>query len=95
MALAPADLPRLAETSIDQWVLAFTFGISIITSLLFGLIPAVYASKLDLNDALKRAAGRSVMGGGMVRVRGSARGRLKSPWLWRLFPEQVSSSRAW
>ena len=71
MALAPADLPRLAETSIDLWVLAFTFGISIITSLLFGLIPAVYASKLDLNDALKRAAGRSVMGGGMVRVRGA------------------------
>src|SRR6266480_582436 len=45
VALAPADVPRLAETGIDRWVLGFTLGISLITSLLFGLVPAFYASK--------------------------------------------------
>jgi putative ABC transport system permease protein len=68
VALAPAGLPRLAETGIDRWVLAFTLGISMITSLLFGLIPALYASNLDLNNALKQGATRLVRGGGMVRT---------------------------
>jgi predicted permease len=70
VALAPADLPRLAETGIDRRVLAFTLGISMITSLLFGLVPALYASKVNLSDALKQGATRLVSGGGMVRLRG-------------------------
>lgn len=70
MALAPADLPRLAETSIDASVLAFTFGVSIFTSFLFGLVPALSASKVDLHDALRQAGTRSVVGGAMVRMRG-------------------------
>jgi putative ABC transport system permease protein len=70
VALAPADLPRLAETSIDRWVLAFTLGISMITSLLFGLVPALYASRVELNDALKLGGSRSVIGGSVVRTRG-------------------------
>ena len=70
VALAPADVPRLAETATDRWVLAFTLGVSIITSLLFGLVPALYASKIDINDALKQGGMRSVIGGGAVRMRG-------------------------
>jgi predicted permease len=70
IALAPSDLPRLTETSIDRGVLAFTLGVSMITSLLFGLVPALHASRIDVNDALKQSASRSVMGGGMVRMRG-------------------------
>jgi len=35
VTLAPADLPRLAETGIDRWVLAFTLCTSLITSVLF------------------------------------------------------------
>ena len=70
VALAPADLPRLAEIGIDRWVLAFTLGTSLATSLLFGLVPALYASKIDLNDALKLGGTRSVFGGGMLRMRG-------------------------
>jgi ABC-type antimicrobial peptide transport system permease subunit len=70
VVLAPANLFRLAETGIDAWVLAFTFGISITTSLVFGLAPALYASKVDLNDALKQAGSRSVTGGGLARMRG-------------------------
>jgi predicted permease len=70
VAVAPANLPRLAEIGIDRSVLAFTVGISVITSLLFGLVPAICAAKVDLNEALKQGATRSVTGGGMVRVRG-------------------------
>jgi putative ABC transport system permease protein len=70
VALAPANLPRLAETGIDRSVLAFTIGISVITSLLFGLVPAIFSAKVDLNEALKQGTTRSVTGGGMVRVRG-------------------------
>jgi predicted permease len=71
VSLAPANLPRLGEIGVDRWVLAFTLGISMITSLLFGLVPALYASKLDLSDALKQGAARVVSGGGMVRMRGT------------------------
>jgi predicted permease len=69
VALAPANVPRLAETSIDAWVLVFTLGVSVIASLLFGLAPALHASRVDLNDALKQGAARAVVGGGAGRMR--------------------------
>ena len=68
VAIAPKDVPRLAETSIDGRVLAFTFGVSVLASLLFGLAPAIHASKVDLNHSLKQGAARSV-GGGAGRMR--------------------------
>jgi putative ABC transport system permease protein len=71
VALAPADLPRLSETGIDRWVLAFTLGISMITSLLFGLVPALYASKVELIEALKQGGTRVAASGGIVRMRGA------------------------
>jgi putative ABC transport system permease protein len=64
VALAPKNVPRLAETSVDGWVLAFTLGLSVISSLLFGLAPALHASRVDLNDALKQGGGRTLVGGG-------------------------------
>jgi putative ABC transport system permease protein len=70
VAVAPADVPRLADSGVDRWVLAFTLGISMVTSLIVGLVPAVCASRVDLNEALKLGGTRSVMGGGMVRMRG-------------------------
>ncbi|HEY7338129.1 MAG TPA: ABC transporter permease [Bryobacteraceae bacterium] len=69
IALAPSGVPRLGETGVDRWVLAFTLGASVVTSLMSGLAPALYASKVDINDALKQAAARSVIGGGIARVR--------------------------
>ncbi|HXR74896.1 MAG TPA: ABC transporter permease [Bryobacteraceae bacterium] len=69
IALAPADVPRLAEASIDGRVLAFTAGVSVLCSLLFGLVPALYASRIDLNDALKRGGARAVTGGRSRRLR--------------------------
>jgi putative ABC transport system permease protein len=68
VALAPSNVPRLDETVIDGTVLAFTFGASLLASILFGLTPALHASRVNLNDALKQGANR-VMGGGAGRVR--------------------------
>jgi putative ABC transport system permease protein len=70
VTLAPADLPRLAETGLDRWVLAFTFAVSMITSLLFGLVPAFYASRVELSKALKQGGMRVTASGGIVRMRG-------------------------
>ena len=69
--LAPQDIPRLAETAIDGRVLAFTFGMSVLASLLFGLFPAWQASRVDLNESLKSAGARSTAGGATGRMRGA------------------------
>jgi len=52
LALHPASLPRLNEIAVDGWVLAYTAAISLGTALLFGLAPALQASRPDLRDAL-------------------------------------------
>jgi putative ABC transport system permease protein len=70
VALAPADVPRLAEAGIDRRVLGFTVGMSLITSLLFGLVPALYVSKVELSDALKQGGTRVTTGGGIIGIRG-------------------------
>ena len=55
-------LPRVAEITVDNRVLWFTLGVSLLTGLLFGLVPALQVSKPDLNESLKES-GRSAMGG--------------------------------
>jgi putative ABC transport system permease protein len=70
VAIAPPNIPRLTDAGmIDKWVLGFTFGVSLVASILFGLVPAVAASRIDLNDALKLGAARAVVGGGTGRLR--------------------------
>ena len=53
LAAATGDVPRLNEVSIDAWVLGFTLGIAVITGLVFGLVPALQASRPNLNETLK------------------------------------------
>jgi putative ABC transport system permease protein len=55
LRLAPADIdiPRLAETRIDGGALLFTFGLSILTGIFFGLAPAIQTFKIDLHGSLK------------------------------------------
>jgi putative ABC transport system permease protein len=53
-AILPADTPRLASINIDWRVLAFTAAIALITGVISGLAPAVFAGKLDLTESLKK-----------------------------------------
>ncbi len=64
IAFGPDNIPRLREITIDPRVLGFTFFVSLVTGVLFGLLPALQASRADLNDALKEGARGSSTGGG-------------------------------
>jgi putative ABC transport system permease protein len=70
----PGNIPRLDVLAIDRTVLAFTFGVSILTGIVFGLAPALRAARLDLNTALK-SGGRSAQGDGGLNA---SRRRLRS-----------------
>ena len=59
----PADVPRLQQVQLDKYVMGFTFGISVVTGVLFGLIPAWQASRPDPGTALKTGGPRSSEGG--------------------------------
>ena len=69
LAMAPGNLPRVNEIHLDGWVFAFTLAISVLTGLLFGVMPAAYASKTDLTDALKEGTGRASASVGGARLR--------------------------
>src|SRR5581483_8923311 len=55
----PPSLVNFTETSVDARVVAFTFGTAILTSMLFGLFPAISAARPDLANTLKEAGGSS------------------------------------
>src|SRR6185503_13650358 len=52
-AIAPANLPRLDEVTIDGFVLGFTTLATVASAALFGLVPALRASRTDVADALR------------------------------------------
>jgi putative ABC transport system permease protein len=59
--LSPKELPRAQEIRLDTPVLLFALFVSILTGLLFGVVPALRASRVSLNDALKDS-GRTTEG---------------------------------
>jgi putative ABC transport system permease protein len=68
MALAPRALPRIDEIRMDGTVLMFGLAATLVTGVVFGVLPAWTASRVDVNDALKRTAGVSGRASG-ARVR--------------------------
>ncbi|MGI8732777.1 MAG: ABC transporter permease [Pyrinomonadaceae bacterium] len=70
VALSPADLPRVREVTIDLRVLAFTLAVSLLTGILFGLLPALQASRPNLNERLKTGGGSATGGTNRQRLRG-------------------------
>jgi putative ABC transport system permease protein len=54
--LPPGEVPRIDQVSVDPRVLFFTFGVAILTGLLFGLAPALQAARVNVNEAVKEGA---------------------------------------
>jgi putative ABC transport system permease protein len=60
LAVSPGDIPRIGENGalvgVDWRVLLFTLGISVLTGILFGLMPAIAVSKPDLSGTMKESS---------------------------------------
>lgn len=70
VARAPSDIPRLEEIGLDGTALLFALGISLLTGMLFGLAPALQASRTDLSKVLREGT-RGSKGRGGTRARGT------------------------
>ncbi len=66
LSLSPGNIPRIglggANVSLDWRVLGFTLALSILTGILFGLVPALQSSRADLSSTLKESSNRSGRG---------------------------------
>ena len=71
----PGNIPRLDELSIDPRVLGFTLAVSLLTGILFGLVPALRASRVDVTSSLK-TGGRAAKTGGLNVRHDKVRGAL-------------------
>jgi len=70
VALSPANIPRVETVTIDARVALFLLGVTLLTSVGFGLVPALQSSSVNLSDTLKE--------GGRANSEGVRRNRLRS-----------------
>lgn len=68
-ALSPGNIPRLAGVGIDGRVLGFALLVALFTGILFGVIPALQASKPDLQSTFLKEGGRTSSSGGRPGLR--------------------------
>lgn len=62
LAVAPVGrIPRIDDVHLDGWVVAFTFGVSLVTGLAFGVVPALHGARRPPRDALSSGA-RTIVG---------------------------------
>src|SRR5919197_3360747 len=69
VALSPRDLADIGDVRLNLPVLGFTLGLSMLTALVFGVVPALEASRLDANEALKEGAKGATGGRSRSRLR--------------------------
>lgn len=67
MRLSPPGLPRADDVSVDATVLLFAAGVSLVTGLIFGLVPALHVARRDLHGALRSGARVDSSGGRRTR----------------------------
>ena len=70
LKLSAGSLPAAFTVELDRGVLLFTLGITLVTGLLFGLVPALRTAKLDLRETLNEGMRGSTAGPGQHRIRG-------------------------
>jgi putative ABC transport system permease protein len=71
LKISAGSVPQAFSVGLDRWVLAFTMGVSLITGLVFGIVPALHTAKYDLREALNEGSRGSTAGPGHHRLRGS------------------------
>jgi putative ABC transport system permease protein len=71
VALKPESLPRLQEVGVDVRVLGFTFALSLLTGLIFGLLPAWTVARGSVSEALKESRRSATAGIARQRLRSS------------------------
>lgn len=64
VGISPPDIPRLEQTGVDGMMLAFTCGITLLTGMVFGTIPAWHATRLDPQNGLRDGGTRAGDGPG-------------------------------
>jgi len=69
VALPPANLPGIDDMRIDLTVLLFAFGLSLVSTVLVGLVPALHGSRLDLSEALKQGGSKATASRASSRFR--------------------------
>jgi len=65
----PFSLPSEADVSIDPTILLFTLAVSLVTALLFGLAPAIHATRVDPASSMKEGGRSATSGAGRARLR--------------------------
>jgi predicted permease len=68
LAIAPVDLPRAASIHLDEAAFAFTFLVSVLTGVIFGLFPALKTASVSVSESL-REGGRTGTSAGSARLR--------------------------
>jgi predicted permease len=68
-SLLPDNLPRVNAIRVDNFVLIFALALSAIASVAFGIVPALFASKSDIQSSLREGGGRSGESGNRRRAR--------------------------
>ena len=69
LRLAPEGIPRIEEIRVDGTVLAFTFALSVITGIVFGIAPALRSAQSDAAETLKEGGRTAGQGRGLARAR--------------------------
>ncbi len=69
LKLAPQNLPRMSSVSLDGRALAFTAAVTLLTGMIFGLVPALQSSRPNLNETMKDAGRGSTEGGRRQLIR--------------------------
>ena len=64
--MSPDSIPRAREIGLDWKVLSFTIGVTFLTGILFGLVPALQAGDVDVHETLKDT-GRGMSGRSWLR----------------------------
>ncbi len=66
-ALIPVDMVNAGKLSLDAHALAFCLALTAVSCLLFGLLPAITSSRVDVNDALKQGGRTQISGASLLR----------------------------